>query len=1121
MKGFALIRHKLSLFKKRYYLNIAIRGLLLSASLLLLYFILAILLENAFWLNTASRFTLLAIFVVLAFICIYLFLRKPLEFWLSHKGLSDEETATYLGNRLPVVKDRLLNMIQLGKQAEASELAYASIEKKSSEFASVAFETAVPRSENKRYARYALVPVGILLLLLLINARLVTDSTHRIIHFEEQFSPQAPFDFQVQNSSLTAFRNEDFNLEVTLKGDAVPDEAYLISGSRRMKLASREQGKFTYTFSNLQHSCEFQIEAAGFFSTPYTITVADRPELADFKILLEFPSYIHRKAETLVNTGNIQIPEGTTASWEIEASHTEKADIRFNSDSLRVPFQSTDNQLFKYSRRFINPDQYEISLSNAFSMNKDRILYSVEVIKDAYPQINLNSYRDSVFYRTLALGGAVSDDYGLTRLAVFYRIADEGGHDLHQGNFNLPLFPNQQEQSFFYAWSIDSLGLKPGQRLDYYLEVWDNDGVNGRKSTKTSSQSFEIPARDELVTQINQSSAQTTENVNSGIDKAKDLSEQLKDLTQNLKGKQNLDWQDKQKINDLLQQRKDLDNMIEGLQKQNDLLNEKKDAFTEQNERIKEKAEQIRKLLDQLLDDKTRQLLDQLQDLLKQNADDDKIRQMLDELSKNSDNLEKELERTYDLLKQEQYDFQLDQTINKLKDQIASQKELQKETEDLKSGAGKDKTADKESDKQSSSDSLGTSRPKTESEQLANDQEKLKNDFEKISQDLKDLKQMGQDIKQNSEDLPSEDDTQQVKDAQQQSQEMLQQNQPTNSSQSQQKALDKMQQMQQQMEDMQQSTAMEIDAQNLESLRHILHGLITLSFDQESMMNDFNTLQQNDPRFNRLAEQQMNLRDDSKVLEDSLLSLAKRDPFMSAFVTRKITDLNDHMDKSIDGYHERNRPQAATEMQATMTSINDLALMLDDHYNMLMQMIANAKPSNKKGQKGMSQNLSQLQQKLNDQIEQLKNSQKSGRELSEDLARMAAEQERIRKALEELQQQQQQRQGGPIPGNDLPSKMEESELDLVNKQLTDQLIQRQHQIMTRLLDAEKSLRQQDIDNKRQAETAKEDYDKVVPRAFEDYLKLKQKEVELLKTVPPKLYPFYKNEVNDYFNRINQ
>lgn len=62
------------------------------------------------------------------------------------------------------------------------------------------------------------------------------------------------------------------------------------------------------------------------------------------------------------------------------------------------------------------------------------------------------------------------------------------------------------------------------------------------------------------------------------------------------------------------------------------------------------------------------------------------------------------------------------------------------------------------------------------------------------------------------------------------------------------------------------------------------------------------------------------------------------------------------------------------------------------------------------------------------------------------------------------------------------------------------------------------MREQNMDEERKAETAK-DYQNQIPKAFEEYLRLKEKEVELLKTVPPKLYPYYKKEVSDYFKRI--
>jgi hypothetical protein len=89
---------------------------------------------------------------------------------------------------------------------------------------------------------------------------------------------------------------------------------------------------------------------------------------------------------------------------------------------------------------------------------------------------------------------------------------------------------------------------------------------------------------------------------------------------------------------------------------------------------------------------------------------------------------------------------------------------------------------------------------------------------------------------------------------------------------------------------------------------------------------------------------------------------------------------------------------------------------------------------------------------------------------------------------------------------------------LVNKKFTDQLIKRQQEILTRLLESEKSMRERDLDEERKGESAK-DYNKEMPAAVEEYLRLKEKEVELLKTVPPKLYPYYKKEVREYFKRV--
>lgn len=1107
--GAERIHNKIRSFKRKYYLDMFLRGSILSLAILTVYFLIAAILEYNLWLGGWARFVTFLTFFVVAGYCMVRFLREPLGWWLANKGLSEEESARLIGNYIPSVRDRLLNYVQL-ESLQTNSLASASLLQKTREFEPLSFESVIDLRQNRKYLKYLLIPVSVVLLILFVNRSIITQSAERIIFFSREYSPEAPFRFVLKNTSLKAFYNEDFTITFSLQGSSVPANAYLVTNDLRLKLPRNSDGDFAYTFEKLQRPIEFQIEAAGFFSQPYKVEIFNRPELGQLKIGLVYPRYLNLRNEQLINTGNLQIPEGTQVSWKLTAPHTRNAWLNFGADSAHAKAQRIDSQTFGYERKMTSPDTYEVVLENENSRNRERIAYTIEVIKDQYPGIAVNNLRDSILYQRILLGGMVSDDYGVSQLALFFNVKNQDGKPIKNASVGIPVEKNQTEQNFFFNWAVDSLNLKPGDQLEYYLQVWDNDGVNGRKATRSATYSFHIPTQEDLITNISKSQNQTQEKIDQSVGKASKLQEQIEQAAQKLKGKQSLDWQDKKMLEDLLQQKKDLDAMLKELKEQNKLLEQKKETFTEQDQRIKEKAEQIQKLMDELLDEETKKLFDELQKLLKENTDVNDIQKILNKLNQNADNLEKELERALELFKQAQFDFKMDQMIRELDKEIAKQEEILEKTEQLEQKQ-QQKTPGlnkKEREEQT----------KQQSQELAKEQEQLMEDVRQNSDQLKELKELSEDL-HNSPELPSEEDQESIMEQQQESKETLENNDPSDSKESQQKAIQQMKQMKQQMQSSQSSMSMEIDMENLESLRHIVHGLVKLSFDQENLMKAFGELTQNDPKFNTIAQNQFKLKDDVKVIEDSLLALGKRDPFLGPVVTREVGELKSHLDKVIEANKERRKPQAFTEMQATMTSINNLALMLDDHFEMMMEMMANAKSSmgkSKKNQKGQKPNLSQLQQQLNQRIEQLKNSGKSGRELSEELAELAAEQERIRKALQQMQEQMQG--DSPTPGNQIPGKMEQTEMDLVNKQLTDQLIKRQQEILTRLLDAEKSMREQDLDDERKGETAKE-YDKEIPRAFEEYLRLKEKEVELLKTVPPKLYPYYKKEVSDYFKRM--
>jgi hypothetical protein len=1113
--GLDRIQKKIKSFKKKYYLNIFVRGAILSLSILFSYFLLATVLEYNLWLGPIVRLSIFLLFIGVAIFCIYKFLKEPLKWWLVNRGLSEEQSAKIIGNYIPTVKDGLLNLLQLSASGKDSALTYASIDQRSKEFEPVSFDGFINLHENKKYIKYLLIPFAIIIGILIINESIITQSTHRIIHFNRKYSPKAPFAFSITNN-LTGFYNESYTLQVELNGDALPSDVYFTSQDQRLKLDKTSSNSFSYTFENLQNEFDFQLEAAGFFSDVFHMSIANRPALSSFNVDLIFPRYIQRKNERLQNAGNLEIPEGTVVNWKLSTENADKASIIFTNGSSKTSFAKAGAELFEFKKQFKNPDQYEITLENNTSKNRERIAYNIDVVKDQHPKIAVNNFKDSVLYKLVVLSGMVEDDYGLTKLALNFKIRDENKKEVFSKKSPISISGDQVQQTFFYPWSLDSLKLNPGDQLEYYLEVWDNDGVNGRKSTKSSTYTFLVPTQDNLVAEIKHSETKTQEKIDQSVGKANKLQDQIEQANQKLKGKQTLDWQDKKMLEDIIQQKNGLDQMVEQLKEQNKLLDQKKDAFTEQDERIRKKAEQIQKLMEELLDEETKKLFEELQKLLKENTDVSQLQKLLDKLNQNTNNLEKELERTLELFKQLQYETKVDQLAKDLKEQVEKQKSLLDKTESLDEKGSK--TSDKKQNEKSDDSDKKSDKSETdanESKELAKEQEELKEQSKKTAEKIEELKKLGEEIDK-SDDLPSEENSQEIQEDQNESQQMLEQNSPSKAKSPQQKALEKMQKMQQKMENAESSMSMEMDMENLESLRQIIHGLVKLSYDQENLMRGFNDLNQNDPRFNSIAQQQLKLKDDAKVLEDSLLALGKRDPFMGSVVTKEVGELNDHLDKVIEANKERRKPKASSEMQMTMTSINNLALMLDEHFDMMMQMMANAQPSmGKSKKKGQKPSLSQMQQQLNQKIQELKGSGKSGRQLSEELAEMAAEQERIRKALKEMEEKM---KDGKMPGGDLNSKMEQTEMDLVNKQLTDQLIKRQQEILTRLLETEKSAREQDMDEERKGETAKE-YDKEIPKVFEEYLRLKEKEVELLKTVPPKLYPYYKKEVNEYFKRM--
>ncbi len=1086
------INHSINRFKRKYYINLILKGTIFTLIVLLSVYLFFILIEYQFHSSSVFRailffsYIFISVFVLSKWLLVHIY--KLLD---KKKQISDDDAARSIGVFFPEIKDKLLNLLQLKKiPHQENSLVEAGIQQKTYQLKDISFDQAIDLKSNIKYLKFLLIPFVIVALLGFVSPTFLTEPGKRIVQFNKEFIPVAPFTFNIKNQELIAFRNEDFEVELVVNGDEIPDNVYLVTVGRKLKLQKKDPRHFKYTFEKIQNTREFRFEAAGYYSQEYTLNVVNRPNIKNFQVELQYPSYLQRPVERLSNVGNFQVPEGTRVKWLFQTLDVDDMYVKFDRDSDQLKLQQSDNQLFEYNKSIKYSDLYTLNLKNRYSNNKDVIKYTIEAIKDEYPKINLDQLQDTVLYNYLIFGGNISDDYGLSELRIYYNNSALSVDEKDYKYIDLSVDKTKNSQSFYYQWFLDELTIKNGEQLRYYLQVKDNDGINGRKATRTPVFTFKVPTKKEVLKDLESSGKNTENQIEKSLDEANKLNEQLKELDNKLKGKKELNWQDQKQIEDLIKRKNTLEEELKNLQDKFDSDMQKRERFDQkQDDEMKEKVQQLQKLMDELLDEETKELYRQLQELLEEKKNINDIKDVIKDLNFKEENFKKELERSLELFKKMKFEMKLQDELNKLNDLEEEQRKASEESKDKKGNQ----------------------------ESLQMNQEQLNEQFKEIQKELDELEKLNQDLKhpQPLEDYSEEE--QQIEKSQKEAQQNLQQNQNKKASQQQQNAADQMKQLSQKLQAMQSMMMQQSMQMNLNQLRDILDNLIKLSFYQEDLMTEFRNVKQSDPRFIELSQNQLKVKDDAKVIQDSLISLSKKDFRLESIVTREVDEMNRYLDEASEAIKERKKGEVIGKQQFAMTSINNLALLLDDLMSQMMNAMGmgGGQPQNTR-----TPSMSELQKQLSEQISKLKESGKSGRQLSEELAEMAAEQERIREMLKELQDELEKGNNG-TGGNsleDIKQKMEQSEIDLVNKRLTEQLIKRQQEIVTRLLEAENSMRERDLDKEREAEHAK-DFQRKIPIAFEEYIKLKEKEIELLKTVPPKLNPYYKKEVNDYFKRI--
>ena len=1117
---------RLDAFIRKYYLNQLLRGSLILLICTILYVLTVSVGEYFLYLPVWLRVSLVTCFLVLGAAALIGWVIIPLA-RMSRLGkiISHEQAARIIGSHFPEISDKLLNILQLRRESSGSvsrDLVEASIEQKAAQLSVIPISRAVDLRRNKRYLRYLIPLVAVTILILMFSPSVFIEASERLLQPTKSFEKPAPFRFIVLTDPLQAVRNTDFTLKVKVEGEALPEGMEIVNDDELLIMQQSDKQHFEYTFRNVTEPIRFRLRAAGFHSTSYEIKVASKPLLKQFQLKLDYPDYINRKDETRTSLGDLVIPAGTRISWKFTTEFADDAFMRFGAGTALKLNGSRGN--FDHEARFVRDTSYSVELRNRKSGLQSKYNYQVQVIPDQYPIVQLQELRDSLTGRQILLTGTAGDDYGISRILFHYQVS---------GSDNKPVLSKAIPLShkggtvtnFQHYFDIDVLNLQQGQKLSWFVEVWDNDGVQGSKATRSDVMSFLMYTADQLDSVMNANSQQINSGLSNSSQQTKQMQQDLKEMQSKMLQSDKMDWEQQQSLMEIAQKQQQMAQNLEEIKKrfEEQMQQAKQKQFSED---LQQKQEELKSQMDRLLDEELKEQMKKLQELMaklnKENAF-----QTMKQLEQQNKLFNMDLERMQELMKKLEMQMRMEDMANKMEKLAERQLDIKKETDH--------ETKDQQS--------------------LAKEQEDLKKDLDKaLQEDMKQLKELNEQSKQ-QQDLDKADE--QAKEAGKQMQESsqeLQKKQNSKASKAQDKAAQNLQQMANQMRQMAGGMSMQQIEIDIRAVRQILSNLMRLSFDQEQLMDKVSKTAPSSQAYLANQLEQNRLHRNSQMIRDSLFVLSKRLFQLAATVNKETTELEKNMQFAKESIEARNVGDAVTKQQFVMTRTNNLALMLNEMLSNLMQMQSQAmqqqgqqqgscqNPGGQTPKPGPGDQMSDIitkQKELGNAMEQMHNAMQqrkgeggesgeseSGTEggeygNSEQLARMAQQQAALRKQLQELQSLLNSKgMGNAKLMKELQEQMDRTETDLVNKRLSSQLLARQKEILTRLLEAERAIREQEQDDKRSSRNP-EDLARPIPPALQQHLRDRQSLMEIYRTVPAQLKPYYRSMVQQYYQRIGQ
>ena len=1089
------LKHLLNVFRGKLLLSDLLKGGILISLFIVVYLLLFSFIVHISSITVAVKTAFYFIFITVLFLLGAVFIVYPLfSFFLSF-DLKKDLLYNRILKYLPGDNDLFKSLYQLAIHPEKvtgdEELKKAAFIQKYSLL-----------KENKLYLSFPdkllvqrFIFFAIIFSVLFLNGKNFTRFYEDLSAYENVDNPKFRIDFQLENKSLDVEYGKSVQLRLKVKSDYLDVENVFICYGGGEFLMDKIDSLFVYDFDVVNNDIKFYFKTSGIESRLFKIRVLPTPEITDYKVTYIPPAYTGIKAEVLKNVVDFRVLYGSFLKFELDFSELDSLFLEENGRFSVISLKDKSSAVF--TKKIRSSGEFSLYGSNPYFSKKSLFSFTVTCIPDLYPGIQITELQDSLRTSVHYFYGVISDDYGFSDLRFNYSV--NGRNTV----MPIQIVKNINAQEFYFSFDFSEFAGMDKAQIGYFFEVFDNDVISGPKSTRSDNKNYSVPDLNTIFDYNVQTNTQMNASLNEAEKLAKEIVSDVKELQRKMLDNTVDNWEKQQLSKDIVEKKSKLDKLLNSVKEDNLKKSSLNQSFTRQDSLLTDKQNKIQELLDKIMDEDMKKLMDEFTKL-SQEFSKDKFQNLDEKMKLSFDQLSEELDRNIELLKR----FQVEEKHDVISKQLDKLKADQQQFEEMMENRSIDR------------DSLFSFNKK-----MKNDINSIENNYENL---LKDNQELSSPYDLKDQQQKFEELSQQIE---KQGQNISEKNKDKGLSKD---IEDKIDELREEMEKQKQNNFNNISIPE-KDIELIIQNILIISLSQEELLKEFPNVQPQSLRYNELGRLQDLKKQEYKIVKDSLSQLAKSNLVLASILSDKFYDIEIKFGL-LSGYIQDNkRSDLSREQQYIVSYLNDMALSLTDALQKSKQnsqgseggkgskpdgdSSGKSKGDQSDGYGQMKKMQSGLKKQLEDLISKMKEGEK-GKPLQQGISKMIRENELFRKSLDDFVSE-----SGSLSNeekqllNEINRLLEENIRDLANYSVSGHLINRNNQIYNKLIMSEKASKErEEYEEKRKSTSARDERFKKPETMFDFKRKNGAIKTDLYKT-DIKLNSYFKNMYNNYYIRL--